>query len=283
MRILSLLAGAALLALLVATGCGGSSSNNVRLLLGDAPLHLEDGTTVSAVTANITQVVLSGDDSDTSPKVTLYSGSLTQNLLLLANTPLAGLPTVGTASVPAGTYQQLRLTVDPDTSSVTTGTGTAPLKVASSVIKLPINLTITSGVDATLLLDFDLTKLHDQPSGDFKLTPNCVRLVDVTYTESVTGTLALPALAVPSSDVVATISVHTPTDPTAIASTQVVLNSTTTSAPFAINGILAGDYVVTVDLTYGAATATFDSAQFTVTAGVAPAPLALTVQGLTFP
>ncbi|MHB9025282.1 MAG: DUF4382 domain-containing protein [Armatimonadota bacterium] len=282
MRVFSLVAGLALTAMLLLGGCGGSS-NNVQLLLGDAPLHLEDGVTVTEVNATITEVVLSGDESDGSPKVTLFSGSLAQNLLLLANTPLSGLPTVASVSVPPGTYHQLRLRVDPDTSTVVTNSGTYPLWVASSVLKVPIEVTIEAGVDAMLLLDFDLTKIHDQPSGDFKLTPNCVRLVNVAYSQSVTGALALPEGAAPTEDVVANISIHTPTDTTAIASTQVVLNTTTPSANFVLNGIFPGEYVVTVALTYGAQTTSFDSTQFTVTGGVAPAPLALTVQGLTFP
>lgn len=278
MRVFTLLALGVVLTLLFSLiGCNDSSTGTngtngtrgtVRLLVSDAPLHLNDGTVVKAVNVKITSVELLANE--TSPKVTLFSGAETINLLALANTPVAQLPQLGLAkSVPAGVYTQLRLIIDEAGSNVVLGDDSInPLVVASGAqtgLKVVnLNLTISAGVTQALLLDFDLSKLHENPQ--FKLTPNALRVVKLTDAGSVSGSLALPAATVTAADVVATLTIHHAGVPDAIAITQVVLNSSTPSATYVFNGIPANnEYVVTVAVNYQAQTTTFDIPTATTT------------------
>lgn len=297
MRVITLLfTGLLLTVLLLAAGCGGGSGsgeNMVRLLVGDAPLHLNDGTVVSEVNVEITKVELIADGSEDSPRVTLFEGSETLNLLALANKPIAQLPQLGLIAVPPGTYTQLRLIVrEAGSSVVLEGGEVKPLKVASGEqtgLKV-VNLNFTVNPDATtvMLLDFDLSKLHENKQ--FLLTPNAIRVVKLNDTGTITGTLALPASALGTAtitDVVSSLTLHRAGSPDAIAFTQVVLNSEATAQVFTINGVPAGaDWVVKSNTTYQEQTATFDIPPAPATATVTPGGITdlgtIEVQGITF-
>lgn len=60
MRMVVLVAGLLMAGTLVLVGCNGDNTPTgvVRVLLGDAPLHLDDGTVVSAVNVTFTKVEL---------------------------------------------------------------------------------------------------------------------------------------------------------------------------------------------------------------------------------
>lgn len=296
MRAISLICAGLLLTLfLVTAGCSGGSDGEtmVRLLVGDAPLHLDDGTVVTEVNVAISKVELIASDGEDSPRVTLFEGSETINLLSLANLPVAQLPQLGLTAVPPGTYTQLRLIVDEAASSVVLeGGGVEPLKVASGpqtgLKVVNLNITIEPNETQVMLLDFDLTKLHE--NSRFLLTPNAIRVVKLDDAGSITGTLALPANAqntVLVTDVVSTLTLHHAGSPDAIALTQVVLNSASTAQVFTINGIPADtDYVVTSETSYDSQTSTFDippaPATITVTPGGTTNLGTTEVQGITF-
>jgi len=299
MRAITLiLSGLLLTVFVVLAGCGGGSGSNsgasmVRLVVGDAPLHMGSGAAVSAVNADITSVELIQSDSPDSPRVMLFEGSEVINLLALANTPVAQLPQLGLAAVPPGTYTQLRLIVNEANSNVVLEDGTVkPLKVASGpqtgLKVVNLNLTVEPGATQVFLLDFDLTKLHQ--NNQFMLTPNAVRMVSMADAGSIIGTLALPANATGTAtitDVVSTLTLHHAGSPDAVALTQVVLNSASTAQVFTINGVPAGtDYVVTSDTAYQAQTSTFDipptPATATVNAGAVTNLGTTEVQGITF-
>jgi len=281
---------------LAIAGCGGGSGGDsmVRLLVSDAPLHLDTGSVVTEVNVAITKVELIAGDTEESPRVTLFEGSETINLLALANLPVAQLPQLGLASVPPGTYTQLRLIVDESGSNVVLEDGAVePLKVASGpqtgLKVVDLDLTVVPDATQVLLLDFDLTKLHQ--NNKFMLTPNAIRLVKLNDAGSITGMLALPANALGTAtitDVVSTLTLHHAGSPdAAIALTQVVLNSDSTAQVFTINGVPAGaDYVVTSNTTYQEQTSTFDippaPAAATVTPGGTTDLGTTEVQGITF-
>jgi hypothetical protein len=292
MRAITLIFTGLLLSLLfVLAGCSeGGGDSMVRLVVGDAPLHLDDGTVVTEVNVDITTVELIANDNEDSPRVTLFSGSEVINLLSLANKPVAQLPQLGLVAVPPGTYTQLRLIVDEDGSNVVLEDGTIePLKVASGpqtgLKVVNLNLTIVPDATQVVLLDFDLTKLHQ--NNEFKLTPNAVRMVKLDDAGSVTGMLALPAAAVPVDDVVSTLTLHHDGSPDAIAITQLVMNADSTTQVFTMNGVPAGtDYVVTSNTAYQAQTSTFDIPPApdtaTVTTGGTTNLGTTEVQGITF-
>ena len=292
--ILLLTAGVVLTLLVFLVGCDSSSTNGtrgtVRLIVADAPLHLDDGTVVKAVNVDITQVELLTDGAADSPRITLFSGSRMLNLISLANLPIAFLPNLGLASVPAGAYTQLRLIIDEaDSNVVLADDSIHPLVVASgeeSGLKVVnLNLVIDAGVTQALLLDFDLTKLHENPQ--FKLTPNALRVVKLTDAGSVAGSLGLPANTVTVADVIATLSIHHAGVNDPIAITQVVLNSSSPVAAYVFNGIPAGDdYIVTVTLDYQLQSTEFTipnaPGTVTVTAGGFADQGVTEISGLTF-
>jgi len=281
--------------LLMLAGCGGSSSGQsmVRLVVGDAPLHLDDGTVVTEVNADIVKVELIAGEAEDSPRVTLFEGSEVINLLALANKPVAQLPQLGLVAVPPGTYTQLRLIVSEAGSSVVLeGGAVEPLKVASGEQTgfkvVDLNLTVAPDATTVMLLDFDLSKLHQNKQ--FMLTPNAVRVVRLNDTGSITGTLALPANAAGTAinnDVVSSLVLHHAGSTDAIAVTQVVMNAASTTQIFTINGVPTGtDYVVTSNTSYLEQTSTFDippaPGTATVTTGGTTDLGTTEVQGITF-
>lgn len=286
-----LLTGLLLTVLFVLAGCGGGSGDSmVRLVIGDAPLHLDDGTVVTEVNAEITKVELIAGEGEDSPRVTLFEGSEVINLLALANKPVAQLPQLGLVAVPPGTYTQLRLIINEAGSSVVLeGGAVEPLKVASGEQTgfkvVDLNLTVAPDATTVMLLDFDLSKLHQ--NHEFKLTPNAIRMVKLNDTGAITGTIALPATAVPTDDVVSTLTLHHAGSTDAIAVTQVVMNAASTTQVFTINGIPAGtDYVVTSNTSYLEQTSILDipptPGTATVTTGGTTDLGTTEVQGITF-
>ncbi|MHB0936876.1 MAG: DUF4382 domain-containing protein [Armatimonadota bacterium] len=296
MRAITLiLSGLLLTAFFVLAGCGGGGSGEsmVRLVVGDAPLHLDDGTVVTEVNAEIVKVELIANESEDSPRVTLFEGSETINLLALANKPVAQLPQLGMVAVPPGTYTQMRLIVNEAGSNVVLeGGDVKPLKVASGeqtgLKVVDLSLTVVEGVTTVVLLDFDLSKLHQNKQ--FLLTPNAIRVVKLNDAGTVTGTLALPANATGTAtvtDVVSSLVLHRAGSTDAIAFSQVVLNSAATAQVFTINGIPAGtDYVLTSNTSYQDQTSTFDippaPGTITVTPGGTTDLGTTEVQGITF-
>ncbi len=273
MKTLALIVGMALVALLVVAGCGGgsnvsTSAGMVKLLLADAPLHLDDGSVVAEVNVTITRVELLADDGDEGGKVVLFEGSQAVDLLTLANKPLDQLLQLALTTVPAGTYNQLRFIVDEAGSSVVVNGQSQPLKVASGPqtgLKLvDLNIVVAPGATQVVLVDFDLSKLHQ--NNQFLLTPNALRVAKMSESGTVAGTVALPAGLEPAEAIPATVTIQQAGGTEPMATTQVLLTTDIPQGTFVINGVPAGAYVVTVTAAYDGRTATVDT-QATVTAG----------------
>ena len=272
MRILLICTSVLLAALLFVAGCGGNgdtgSTGMVKLLLADAPLHLNDGSVVSEVNVTITKVEVMGANESEVPRATLFEGSETVNLLTLANKPLSELLQLALTSVPAGAYEQLRFIVDEAASNVVVNGVTRPLMVASGPqtgLKIPLNLTVAPGTTQVVVLDFDLTKLHE--NAQFLLTPNAVRAVSMSEAGTVTGTAVLAEGVEINEDLPVTVTLYPAGSSEALATTQVVLTAATPSATFVINGVPVGSYIVRATAPEGTGTFTVETAEFTVSAG----------------
>lgn len=136
---------------------------NVSVYLTDAPLDLAG---VHAVNVTVSDVVLYPADAGTGDAggVELTSGpislpgDLTLNLLDFRDGQVVF---VGSQTVPAGSYQRLRLYVvsaelvrdddgDPATADIT-----EPITVPSSKVDVPVTFQLTAGENLALTIDFD--------------------------------------------------------------------------------------------------------------------------------
>jgi hypothetical protein len=172
-------------AMLQACGGGGGSSGTastmgtVRFALADAPACGYDAVNVTVQKVRINQSS-SASDTDGGWSEVVLSPAKRVNLLDLTNGVLEEL---GQASVPAGSYSQVRLVLaDNDATNplansvVPTGGAEVALDTPSaqqSGLKLQTHITVEAGTVADFVLDFDACKsvVSRGNSGHFNLKP----------------------------------------------------------------------------------------------------------------
>jgi hypothetical protein len=268
--------------MLLVAGCSSSSSTlgdttQVKLLVGDAPLHLQEGTVVNAVNVNIRRVELLREADVETSKVVLFDteNPVPMDLLSLANQSLTNLPTLGTVSIPAGHYVQMRVILA-EGNTVDTAAGSLPLQVASGEqtgFKVNLALDLAAGNFETILLDFNLSRLHENMAGHFILTPNALRVVKISQTGSIVGTVTVPEGVELTDDVQATLTLVDAADQPVLDMeqnaivTQVTLTADAPTATFALNGVPTGSYSIKVDATYGAQVLPAFTVPVTITSG----------------
>ena len=131
-----------------------TGTGTVRVHLTDAPLDLS---TVQSVTVTITGVTLyPGDETSMTPTpstgpVTLLTHPETFDLLTLTGGASALL---ASGEAPAGSYERIRLDVSSAELTWKDGT-TAPLKLESGKVDVPIPFHLSVGEDLSVTLDFD--------------------------------------------------------------------------------------------------------------------------------
>lgn len=255
-----LLLGSLVLAL-AASACGGGGSgtastpaagtSSFSATMMDAPFRTSGGT-VTAVNVSVARVDLIG--SGGTQTIATFSPSKQINLLDYQASALQ----LGTASVPAGQYQQLRLVLDTSASTSTTvvvnGT-TFPIAIPSATgaggfgsntsqdgaptsgtagIKVNINLTAVAGAVYAYLIDFNAAESIVQTgNGAYLMKPVLVASAQ-NIAGSVSGTVKNSAgQAVSNAEVLAQQNGQT-------------VNSGVTDANgnFAINALPAGSYTL---------------------------------------
>jgi len=177
LRTLSLLALPALttLALTVACGGGGSSSTSSQTVpMGNASIILTDAPSDqwSAIEVVVTKVTLL-NKADHTKEVVAFEGAT-------AKINLVDLDSVGellaTAQIPAGTYDALRITIDPASVNLVKADGTAVpaaqvhVRGASVLVGLSTDLVVTPTGSNAVQIDFDLGHplfLVQLPNGDW--------------------------------------------------------------------------------------------------------------------
>lgn len=199
------LAPLALLTVFALQGCGGGSSSGgngtgtLRVALVDAP----DPTITSLdVTINRVEahVVNPNDLNDNEPGhwQTISTNPQSFDLLDLINNEAI----LGSATLPAGRYSQVRLFVSDAT--VTDATGTHPVTIPSAGntgIKLNVDYTISPNTITTILLDFNVNKsLIKTGNGQYRLQP-VIPVVVKVLSGTVTGTVTRNGAALPDADV----------------------------------------------------------------------------------
>jgi hypothetical protein len=182
LRAISLLALPALTTLAISLACGGSSSTTssgttpapatgtTAVILTDAPSDQW-----SAVEVVVTQVAFL-NKGDHSKEVVAFQGAT-------AKINLVDLDSVGellaTAKIPVGTYDALRITIDPtsvtlvDLNGNTIPSAQVHVQGASVLVNLSADLVVTESGSNAVQLDFDLGHplfLVQLPNGDWALT-----------------------------------------------------------------------------------------------------------------
>lgn len=175
--------------ILLTTSCA-NGSGDVSIRLTDAPgpydhvnvtvnalsLHRAGGSSVphaaDAPAKGNPNTPQGGDGAaaDDSAWVSVDVTEQTIDLLSLRNGVTMDL---GTAHVPAGSYDMLRLVVS--SATVTVGTTTSPLKVPSGSergIQIKHSFDVGVGDHATLVLDFDANaSVHQEGNGNYSMVP----------------------------------------------------------------------------------------------------------------
>jgi hypothetical protein len=230
----------------------GSGNATMAAYLMDGPFRTSGGT-VTAVNVAIAKVQLVG--SGGMQTIATFSPSEQINLLDYQTSPLS----LGTAVIPAGHYQQLRLLLDTssaaNTSLVINGT-TYPLSIPSATaigfggntstdngdgagtsgIKVNIDLDAQAAATYGYVIDFNAAESIVQTSGGWLMKPVLVATAQQT-SGNVSGTVSNNAAGpVSNAEVVAEDSGGT------------VINSgvTDTNGNFQINALPAGTYILVV-------------------------------------
>ena len=260
MRILSVITVAMLLASCTGGGGGyggsmspGSGSAMMSFNLMDGPFRTSGGT-VRAVNVTIKSVQLIGTGGPQT--IVSFSPSESVNLLNYETTPLS----LGSAALPAGHYQQVRLVLDTSQSSNTTvvinGT-TYPLTIPSATgpygfgnndaldnttgpgtsgIKVNINLTAQGGYTYAFVLDFNAAESIIDSGGRWQMKPVLVAAPQAT-SGAIAGMVKDNAgSAVSGAEVLAQQN-----------GTTINSGVTDTNGNFQINALPAGTYTLVVN------------------------------------
>jgi hypothetical protein len=181
------------LALLAAVGCSKDDDNNnpgpgnttgqVHVRLTDAPADYD------SVVLDIREIAVHATGSDSASWRTFSPTDSVINVLNFINGLYADL---GTFTVPAGNYDQLRLLLGPNSYVVVDGE-THALTIPSGMqsgVKILGAFTVPANGTAELGLDFEAARsIHETGAGDWIMNP-VIRLVNVTSAGSITGTVA---------------------------------------------------------------------------------------------
>lgn len=302
-RFLSILATGALLL----AGCGGGASGtlpgggastaSLSTKLIDGPFRTSGGT-VTAVNIAIAKVEAIGSDGGIQTLAT-FSPAQQVNLLSYVTSPLS----LGTATIPAGTYSQLRFVLDTssanNTSVVVNGT-TYPLSIPSATggsgfggnsstdsgdgqgtsgIKVKVNLTADAGGSYGFVIDFNAAEsiVSAGSSGQWLMKPVLVATAQ-SMAGSLSGTVKNNAgTGVTNAEVLAQQN-----------GTTVNVGVTDSNGNFQINALPAGSYTLLVKnawtnqageaqtATGADGTADVTGPTVTVTAGTTTANVAIT-------
>lgn len=198
-------------------GCGGGSESSgtaqamgtVRVALTDAPACGYDEVNVTVQKVRMHQSSVASESDNGWAEIAVAPPKRV-NLLSLTNGVLEEL---GQASVPAGTYTQVRLVLADNTASaplansvIPTGSSEVPLDTPSaqqSGLKLPTHIDVAAGTVADFVLDFDACRsvVPRGGSGQFNLKPVIAVLPRISAAGLKVEGYVAPALGVSTTSV----------------------------------------------------------------------------------
>jgi hypothetical protein len=166
-------------------GCGGSTGTVGTGGTGQLAVHMSDGGGNGITAFNITVTKIQANIDGQWQTISTTPQAL--NLLDLQNTDIL----LGTATVPAGTYSQVRIFVSDATVTDSTGTHTVIIPSgAQTGIKINLNFTVPQNQLVGLLLDFNVAQsLVIEGNGTYRLKPVIPAVVQI-LSGTVTGTVS---------------------------------------------------------------------------------------------
>jgi len=274
------LAGLMLVALV---GCGGSDDTaTLNLAVSDTPV---DGATHVMVT--FTGVQVKGSTGAAQE----FDFSSPKHIDLLAQQGGNSAMLLDGVKIAAGSYEWIRLKVDPTQTTITLTDGSVhPLTIPSgdqTGLKLVSGFTAAAGGTMDFTIDFNLRQSVTLAAGTYILKP-ALRLVDNLQTGQIMGTVdanlvlggvpiaspaCSPAAYVYTGGGVSPVDINTTSAVQPIETASLVLNTTTGSFDYTAAFLAAGTYTVALVCAAGDSPLTVDSLAFsapkdaTVTAG----------------
>ena len=220
-------------------GCNSGTNadgdtGTMEVLLHDAPANYDE------VNVFIERVEVNNSENDDEGWVELNSPQQTYDLLELTN---GATEVLGSAELPVGTYEQIRLILSSDGHSVVVDGEEHSMFVPSGAqtgVKLNVNAEIEPDITYTLLLDFDAARSvvvrgNQQSGEDYLLKP-----VISASNEAVTGNIAGAVEPVDAEPFVYAIAGED-----TLSSTK----ADTSNGEFKLIGLEEGSYTVSVDPT----------------------------------
>jgi hypothetical protein len=174
-------------------GCGGAGDSRIVVRLVDAPGDFQE------INVDVQKVEI---HSTTGGWITLSQPNEVVNLLSLTN---GVAKTLADTTIPAGTYEQMRLLLGSNNTVKVNGT-VYPLVVPSGLqtgIKLPLSFTVAANTTKDVFIDFNGQKsvfVHGTGNGEYILRP-VVRAFDQLATGAVKGVLTDAATNLPLAGV----------------------------------------------------------------------------------
>lgn len=183
-------------------GLGGCESNEggagkVTVQLTDAPFPFSEVSRVDVFVVRVDAKTSTTDSAEaananqTSGWTTLASPNALVNLLTLNGGQVT---TLGTATLPNGTYQGFRLVIDPAQSSVTLNDGTKPNIVWPSANRsgIKVNLTtplVVSSDSSVFIIDFDIGRSFVMRGNSIRNNGLLFKPVVQAVAQDITGTI----------------------------------------------------------------------------------------------
>lgn len=253
------------LAMLLAAGVGLTAcestteggSGRVTVQLTDAPFPFSEVSRVDVFVVRVDAKTATTDSAEaanaanTSGWITLAEPNASINLLDLQGGRVS---TLGTASLPNGTYQGFRVVIDPAQSSITLKDGTKPAIMWPSANRsgIKVNLTtplVVSSDSSVFIIDFDIGRSFVLRGNDIRnnglLFKPVVHAVAQDITGSFSGTVKAdsangPPVAGVTIELLKAGTVLTDT----VSANVVRTTSTNASGQFTFGYVLPGTYVV---------------------------------------
>lgn len=228
-------------------GCGGGGTGPSTPGSGTLSVSLVDAPDPSISSLNVTidrveaHIVNPSDPNDNDPGHwrAITSTPRTFDLLDLQRNEAI----LGSATLPVGSYSQIRLF--PSSATLTDSTGTHNVSIPSASqtgIKLNVNYTISANEVTAILLDFNVSKsLIKTGNGQYRLQP-VIPVVVKALSGTITGTVSDGSGAVNGADIKA---VYTAGDKYALG-TEVNTSVSAADGSFKIWALLPGTYDLTV-------------------------------------
>lgn len=167
-----------LLILALANACGNSASLEVRLT--DKAAIVVDGHTINTALVTISEVSVhtsaSAGENAAGWQAIALSNNVDINLLNLQN----GVnQLLGRIDLPAGSYQQIRLTVASATITIDGSPTPVPVTISSGILKMNLGVSLVAGNNYGVILDFSAADSLNLTGATWRMAPPVITVREI--------------------------------------------------------------------------------------------------------